>query len=136
MLAGLGLVADEGQQFWLRHWTARILRYDLDLFSRRDLLELDEIGQELADRNALANRQLRAAAFGDRELDLVGRQDTEAMRHRIDQRGIIARHDAEMVTNAITCALRQLNLDMTDRAVGRIGAALVLELVEIGRAHV
>jgi len=40
-----------------------------------------------------------------------------------------------MVANAITCALRQLNLDMTGRALGRIGTALVLELVVDQQLH-
>ena len=67
---------------------------------------------------------MRAAAFGDLQPDLIAGQETEAARDGIDQRGIVARHHAEMVADAIGDAGRQLHLDMPGRAVGRIGAGL------------
>ena len=104
-----------------------MLRHDLDLLAGRDLLQLDELGQQPPDRHGIADRQLRAAAFGDVQPDLVGRQEAEAARDGIDQRGIVARHDAEMIADAIGDAGRQLHLDMPGRAVGSIGAGLVLQ---------
>ena len=49
----------------------------------------------------IADRQLRAAAFGDLQPDLIGRQKSEAARDRIHQRRIVARHDAEMIADPI-----------------------------------
>ena len=60
---GCGVIADKGQQFRLGHRAARLLRHDLDLLAGRDLLQLDELGEQPPDRDRLADRQLRAAAF-------------------------------------------------------------------------
>ena len=70
---------------------------------------------------------MRAAALGDLQPDLVRRQEAKAARDGIDQRRVVARDDAEMVADAIGDAGRQLHLDMSRRAVGRIGAAFVLQ---------
>ena len=78
-----------------------MLRHDLDLLAGRDLLQFDEFGQQPPDRNGIADRQLRAAAFGDLQSDLIGRQEAEAARDGIDQRRIVARHHAEMIADAI-----------------------------------
>ena len=94
-----------------------MFRHDLDLLAGRDLLQLDELGQQPADRDGIADRQLRAAAFRDLQPDLIGRQEAEAARDGIDQRRIVARHHAEMVADAIGDAGRQLHLDMPGRAV-------------------
>ncbi len=114
-LGGGRVVADIGQQLRLGHGAARLLRHDLDLLARCDLLQLDEFGEQAADRDGLADRQLRAAAFGDLQPDLVGRQEAEAARHRIDQRRVVARHDAEVIADAIVQARRQLDLDVPGR---------------------
>ena len=89
-----------------------MLRHDLDLFSRRDLLKLDEIGQQLADRDAVADRQLGAASLGHPQPDLVGRKEAEAARDGVDQRRVVARHHAEVIADAVTHALRQLHFDV------------------------
>ena len=39
------IFADIGQQFWLGHGAARVLRHDLDLLAGRDLLQFDKVGQ-------------------------------------------------------------------------------------------
>ena len=71
-------------------------------------------------RPAIARGGLRRPAAGSDR-----RQETEAARDGIDQRGIVARHHAEMVADAIGNAGRQLHLDMPGRAVGRIDAPLL-----------
>ncbi len=131
-LAGIGVVADQGEQLRLGDRTSRVVRHDLDLLAGRGLLQLDEIGEQAADRHRLAGRQLRAAALGDLEPDLVGGQKAEAARHRIDQRRIVARHHAEMIADPIADVGRQLHLDMPRRAIRRIGAGSALQLA-IGR---
>ena len=113
------IVADIGQQFRLGHRTARMLRHDLDLLAGRDLLQFDELGEQPADRDDITDRQLRAAAFGDLQADLVRGQETETARDRIDQRRIVARHHAEMIADAIRHIRRQLHLDMPGRTVRR-----------------
>ena len=127
-LARGGIVADIGQQLRLGHRAAGVLRHDLDLLAGGDLLQLDELGQQPADRNHVADRQLRAAALGDLQPDLVVGQEAEAARHRIHQRRIVARHHAEMIADAVGDIVRQLNLDMPGRSVGGIGAGRVLQL--------
>ena len=130
-----GIVAEIGQQFRLGHRAARVLRHDLDLLAGRDLLQLDEFGQQPPDRDRLADRQLRAAAFRDLQPDLVGRQEAEAAGDGIDQRRIVARHHAEVIADAIADAGRQLHLDMPGRAVRRVGAGLVLQFAVDQHLH-
>ena len=134
-LGGGGIVADIGQQFRLGHRAAGVLRHDLDLLAGRDLLQFDELGQQPPDRNGIADRQLRAAAFGDLQPDLVGGQEAEAARHRIHQRRIVARHHAEMIADAVGDAGRQLHLDMPGRAVGGVGAGPVLQFAVDQHLH-
>ena len=95
------IVADIGHKLGLGHRAARMLRHDLDLLAGRDLLQLDKLGQQPPDRHRIADRQLRAAAFGDIQPDLIGRQEAEAARHGIHQRRVVARHDAQVIADAI-----------------------------------
>ena len=124
---GGGIVAEPGLQFRLCHRAARVLRHDLDLLAGRDLLQFDEFGEQAPDRYGVADRQLRAAALGHLQPDLVGRQEPKTARDGIHQRRIVARHHAEMVADAVADAGGQLHLDMPGRAIGRIGAGLVLQ---------
>ena len=135
LFRGRVAVADIGEQLWLGDGTARVFRHDLDLLAGRDLLQLDELGQQSPDRHGIVDRQLRAAAFGDVQPDLVGRQKAETACDGIDQRGIVARNHAEMVADAIGDAGWQLHLDVPGRAVGGVGAALVLQLGIIQHLH-
>ena len=122
------IVADIGKQFRLGHRTACMLRHDLDLLAGRDLLQFDELGQEAADRDDITDRQLRAAAFGDLQSDLVGGEETETAGDQIYQRRIVARDHAEMVADAIRQIRRQLHFDMPGRTFRSVCAALVLQL--------
>ena len=93
-LARRSVLAYESQKFRLCHWTARMLRQDLDLLPGCDLLQFDKIRQQPSDRHGFTDRQLRAPAVGHLQSDLVGGKKTEATRHRIHQRRIVARDDA------------------------------------------
>ena len=125
---GRGVVfAGKAKQFRLGHRTARVFRHDLDLLAGRDLLQLDEFGQQPADRDRIARRQLRATSLGDPQPDLIGRQEAEAARHRIDQRGIVAGHDAQMIADAIADAGGKLHFDVPGRALGSVWTGLVLQ---------
>jgi hypothetical protein len=105
-----------------------VFGHDLDLLAGRDLLQFDELGQQPPDRHGISDRQLRTAAFGYLKPDLVAGQEAEPPCNRIDQRRIVARHHAEVIADTIRDTLRQLHLDMPGRAVGRVGAGLVLQL--------
>ena len=126
-LGGGGIVAEIGHEFRFGYRTTGVLRHDLDLFAGRDLLQLHKLTQQPPHRNRIADRQLRAAAFGDLQPDLVGRQESEAARHRIHQRRIVARHYAEVIADPVAGAGRQLHLDVPGRPLRGIGAALVLQ---------
>jgi len=104
-----------------------VFRHHLDLLAGGDLLQLDEVAQQPPDRYRVADRQLRAAAFGDLQADLVGGQKPEAARHRVDQRRIVARHHAEMIADPVADAGRQRHLDVPGRAVGGRRASPVLQ---------
>src|SRR5207302_9320074 len=112
-----------GEQLRLGNRTARVFRHDLDLLARRDLLQFDELGQQPPDRHGIAHRQLRAAALGDLQPDLVRRQEAKAARDGIDQRRVVARDDAEMVADAIGDAGWQLHLE--DRKSTRLNSSHV-----------
>lgn len=108
-LEWLALLADEGQQLRLGDGTAGMLGHDLDLLACRDLLQLDELAEQAADRHGVPDRQLRAAPFGDLKPDLVGGQEPKAAGHRIHQRRIVARDDAEVIADAVADVGRQLH---------------------------
>src|SRR4051812_48053302 len=105
-----------------------MLRHDLDLLARGDLLQFHEISQQPPDRDRLAGRELRAAALRYLQTDLVGGKETEAASNGIDQRGIVARHDAEMIADAVSHIGRQLYLDMPGRPFRAVDGGLVLQL--------
>ena len=62
--SGRGILADESQEFWLRHRTSRVFRHDLDLLAGRHLLQFDEFRQQPPDRDRFSSGQLRAPALG------------------------------------------------------------------------
>src|SRR4051812_16332993 len=77
-LQRLALLADKGQQLRLGDRAAGVLGHGLDLLARRDLLQLDELAEQAADRDGIADWQLGAAAFGDLKPDLIRRQEAKA----------------------------------------------------------
>ncbi len=45
MFGGDGIIAEIGEEFRFGHGAPRVLRHDLDLFARRDLLQFDKVSQ-------------------------------------------------------------------------------------------
>ena len=128
-LARGGIVARIGQKFRLCYRAARMFRHDLDLPAGRHLLQFDEIGQQSPDGYRLADGQLCPSSLGDPQTDLIGGKKSKTASHGIDECRIVARHDAQMIADAIAGCSGQLHLDMPGRSLRGVAAKLVLQFV-------